>query len=483
MRKLLCCLAATIATLLANQTLNAQTDTKWDLRRCVEYAKEHNIQVRQQHIQASLSSLDYKQSKFSQLPTLNSSIQGGWNFGRSVDQVNYTYTNQAFFQTTLGVSSGVTLFNWFSKKNTTAANKLTAAAEELQEEKIKNDVALNVANLYLQILFNIQQAYINETRLGQSRAQFDNTQKQVNAGALPELNAAELEAQLGVDSANWIQAKTNIELSILQLKSALNLPADTTFAVETPPVEAIPVDNILEVSPAATYEMAIKTLPQFRVNDLRLQSAQKNYQAARGQLYPTISAFGQLNSLLNDQTREGVGNYTEINPVIGTVGTAPGASEVNSIIKQRLYSSYPHTGVFRQINNNFGQNIGLSINVPIFNGFSARTNVERRRLNILNQQLVLDQDKLNMKRDIYEAYNQALGAFEKYNASVKSVVSAQKAFDYATKRYDIGVLQTIQWLNNQNTLAEAKINALIAQFDYVFKMKVLEFYKGQGIKL
>ena len=111
------------------------------------------------------------------------------------------------------------------------------------------------------------------------------------------------------------------------------------------------------------------------------------------------------------------------------------------------------------------------------------TNVQRQKLNILNQELLIDQEKLNVKRDIYDAYNQALGAFEKYNASVKSVQSAQKAFDYATKRYEIGVLQTIQWLSNQNTLAEAKINALIAQFDYVFKMKVLEFYKGQGIKL
>lgn len=471
-----------LVALSANLSVKAQ-DNKWDLKRCVEYAREHNVQVRQQHIQANLAHLDYTQAKYSQLPTLNGGLQGGWNFGRSVDQVNYTYSTQTFFQTNASLSSNVTLFNWFSRINTTRANRLASEAERLQEEKIRNDVSLNVANLYLQVLFSIQQAGINETRLKQSRAQFDNTRKQVDAGALPELNAVELEAQLGVDSANWIQSKTNIELSILQLKNALNLPADTTFVVDAPPVESIPVDNILEESPAVIYDMALNSLPQFRVNDLRLQSAESRYKAAYGQLFPTISAFAQLNTLSNNRSMEGYGNFVEFNPVIGTVGTPGGMFEVNSIIKQRMYDGYRNTNFLKQYSNNFGQNLGFSLNIPIFNGLQARNNVRRQKLNIQNQQLIMEQDKLNMKRDIYDAYQQALGAFEKYSASVKSVESAQKAFDFATRRYEIGVLQTIQWLNNQNTLAEAKINALIAQFDYVFKMKVLEFYKGQGIKL
>lgn len=476
MRKLFFYLALA-AALSAN--LSAKAQDKWDLRKCVEYAREHNIQVRQQHIQASLARLDYKQSKYSQFPTLNANYQGGWNFGRSVDQVNYTYSTQSFFQTNLGLSSNVTLFNWFSKSNTTSANRLTAEAEVLQEEKVKNDVALNVANLYLQVLFNIQQAYINETRLGQSRAQFQNTRKQVDAGALPELNAAELEAQLGVDSANWIQAKTNIELSILLLKTALNLPADTLFVVDTPPIESIPVDNILEASPSNIFQLALNSLPQFRVNNLRLLAAEKNYKAARGQLYPTISLAGQVGAPTNSQSIEGRGSYIETKPMIGTIGP----DSVQSVQTIRRYETYRRTPFVSQLSNNFGQYIGFSLNIPIFNGLAARTNVQRQKLNILNQELLIDQEMLNVKRDIYDAYNQALGAYEKYNASVKSVQAAQKAFDYATRRYEIGVLQTIQWLSNQNTLAEAKINALIAQFDYVFKMKVLEFYKGQGIKL
>lgn len=481
MRKFIVGLAA--VTLFANLSLKAQDNGNWDLRKCIEYATENNIQVRQQAIQFQLSHLNYIQSKYSQLPSLSSSINGGWNFGRSVDQVNYTYTNQAFFQTTMGLNSSVTLFNWFSKKNTTIADKLTTKADELQVAKIKNDVALNVANLYLQVLFNIQQADINKTRMDQSRAQFDNTRKQVDAGLLPELNAVELEAQMGTDSANWIQSKTAIELSLLQLKSALNLPADTTFVIDTPPVESIPVDNILEVSPASIYDLAITSLPQFRVNDLKLQAAQKRYKAAVGMQYPSIALYGAVNSLLNDKALEGRGNYVDVNPIIGTVGINPGAQTVNSIMKQRVFDEYRKISPGKQVSNNFNQNIGVAINIPIFNGLAARTNISRQKLNIQSQELLLTQDKLNMKRDIYDAYQQALGAFEKFNASKKSVESAQKAFDYATKRYDIGVLQTIQWLNNQNTLTQAKINALIAQYDYVFKMKVLEFYKGQGIKL
>lgn len=473
----------TAVILFASLSIQAQDNGKWDLRRCIGYATEKNIQVLQQVIQFQNSNLNYIQSKYSQYPSLNGSLNGGWNFGRSVDQVNYTYTNQSFFQTTMGLNSSVTLFNWFSKKNTTVANNLTAKADELQIDKIKNDVALNVANLYLQILFNIQQADINKTTMQQSRAQLDNTRKQVDAGLLPELNAVELEAQLGTDSANWIQAKTTIELSILQLKSALNLPADTAFAIDTPPIETIPVDNILEVLPSDVYEMALKSLPQFRVNDLRLQAAEKNYKSAKGMQYPTISLYGAVNSLLNNQAIEGRGNYVDVNPIIGTVGTNPGAETVNSIMKQRIFDEYKKIAPWKQVGNNFNQNIGLGISIPLFNGLSAKTNIARQKLNMQNQELLLNQDKLNMKRDIYTAYEQALGAFEKFNASKKSVESAQKAFDFATKRYNIGVLQTIQWLDNQNRLAQAKINALITQFDYVFKMKVLEFYKGQGIKL
>ena len=140
-------------------------------------------------------------------------------------------------------------------------------------------------------------------------------------------------------------------------------------------------------------------------------------------------------------------------------------------------------GYGTQLKNNFGQSFGIGLSVPIFNGWSARANIERAKMDIRNKELIVEQDTLKLKQDIYTAFNQARGSFQTFNARQKEVATAERSFGLATKRYEIGVMQTIEWLTNQTNLYNARINLLIARFDYVFKMKVLEFYKGQGIKL
>jgi outer membrane protein len=168
---------------------------------------------------------------------------------------------------------------------------------------------------------------------------------------------------------------------------------------------------------------------------------------------------------------------------------------VNGTDKMYVYS--PRTGVATskksfgqlwdgygtQIKNNFGQGIGIGLSIPIFNGWSARANIERAKWDIKNKELAIEQDTLKLKQDVYTAYNQALGSFHTFSAREKEVATAERSFDLASKRYDIGAMQTIEWLTNQSNLYNARINKLIAQYDYVFKMKVLEFYKGRGIRL
>ena len=140
-------------------------------------------------------------------------------------------------------------------------------------------------------------------------------------------------------------------------------------------------------------------------------------------------------------------------------------------------------GYWKTLSDNFGQSVGIGINVPIFNGWQAKSVVARSKLDIENKQLTVEQDTLRLKQDVYSAYSQASGAYQTFEARKKSLVTAERSFDLATRRYNIGVMQTIEWLNNQNNLYTARINALISQFDYVFKMKVLEYYKGMGLRL
>lgn len=475
------------SAIVANPVVHAQTGAKWDLRRCVTYAVTHNISVRQADIQARLSAIALKQSKFQQIPSLNFSGNHGFSFGRSLDYSTNVYTDNNLMYQQMGLNAQVTLFNWNSHRNTIKANDYNYQADAAALDKARNDIALNVARQYLLVLLDIEQAAVTEVQLKQSQAQYRNTRMQVDAGALPELNAAELEAQVARDSANLLSAQTQIEVDKLTLKALLNLGADVPFELEVPPVDQIPVDNILEISPAAIYALAIQSQPQIKQNNLRLLASQKNYEAAKGKQYPTISLFGQLGTAFNSSFK----GYSQVN--LGDRLTP--AYVVDGTDKLYVYSPASGTvshkknfgqlwdGYGRQIKNNFGQGIGIGLSVPIFNGWSARAGIERAKWDIKNKELAIEQDTLRLKQDVYTAFSQALGSFHTYRAREKEVATAERSFDLASRRYEIGAMQTIEWLTNQSNLFNARINKLIAQYDYVFKMKVLEFYKGQGIRL
>jgi outer membrane protein len=462
--------------------LFAHAQEKWDLRKAVDYALANNISVKQQDIQARLASLTYDQSKISQFPSLNLTSNLGLNTGRSIDRTTNLYTTQSIFYNSFGLQSGVDVFNFFSKRNTIAANKYELQASQAAVDKTKNDIALNVAGAYLQVLLNREQINISRVQWQQTNAQLEHTRKLVKAGSVPELNAVQLESQLAIDSSNIVTAKGAEAQSLLYLKALLSLDAGIPFDVFTPPVELIPVEPLADLQPENVYQLALQNLPQQRVNTLRLQAAQKSADAAKGAMLPSLSAGANLQtnystSKTNAEPLGSIfGGYQPIGFVKGTNDT------VISPINQPYYRFFADP-YGTQLRNNYGNGVGVSISVPIFNGGSARTNWQKAKLNIENYELQQQQDNLTLKQDIYKAYTDVIASMEKFNASTKSVESAQRAADFANKRYGIGLLSTIELLQTQSTLYRARLERTLAQYDYVFKMKVLEFYKGQGIKL
>ena len=456
---------------------------KWDLRKCVEYAMENNISVRQADVQSRIAALTYEQSKLSQYPSVNLQNSAGYQFGRSIDPSTNQFTNDKILFANHSLNVNLDLFNWFSKKNTIAANRLQAAAYMEGVEKAKNDIALNVANAYLQLLLNSEQIKISDVQVKQSVEQADNIRKQVDAGALPELNLAEMEAQLANDSSTLITAQANYTLSVLQLKALLSIPADEPFDVEIPPVELIPVESLADLDPAAVYLQAKANLPQQKINKLNLQSAIKNVAAVKGDMYPSLSLFGGLDSRYSDAQKIRVKSFVKDYVNIGTVTVGGTPYLVSTLEPQTIPTGFSKNTYFRQLNDNFSQSAGLGLNIPIFNGGPARTNWKKAKLNVTTVELQNEQDALTLKQDIYQAHANAIAAVQKFNASSKSVETSQKAYDFAKKRFDVGLLNTIDLITNQNNLFRAKINKASAQADYVFKMKLLEFYKGQGLKL
>lgn len=481
------CFTASLIAILFVTAAPAQD--KWDLRRCVEYAINNNISVRQADLQTRFSELTFQQGKQTQWPSFSFSNSYSFRLGRAENPSTGILENNNIFNINFGMNSQVSIFNWFSKQNTIESNKLSMEADKAQVKKVQDDIALNVAVAYLQILLSREQVNLAKVQLETTREQFTNTRKKVEAGVLPELNAAELEAQLARDSSNLISAETSAWQFLLQMKAVLYIDAGATFDVATPPVDKIPVDNLADLLPESVFELALVNLSQQKVIDLRLQSAKKSVDAAKGQMYPSISGFASLGTnyvRFKDQpvynqvitgynssllrTNAGGGIYLPVEVPV----TKKGTNVVSYVSPAKLSS---------QLNANFGQGVGVSLSVPIFNGSVLRTNWERSKLVVKQWELTREQDRQKLKQDIYKAYNDATAAMLKYNADKKTVETAKKSFEFAQKRYSLNLLSTFDLINSQNNLLRSRIQALSSQYDYVFKMKLLEFYKGQGIKL
>lgn len=476
-----------LLTLLALNTLLPAQEV-WDLRRCVDHAVKNNISVRQADLQTRFSQLTYQQNKGGQLPTLNFGGSTGYRLGRSENPTTGVLEDNNFLNLGMQLQSGVTLFNWFSRKYNTAASKLNWTADQEQLKKVQDDIALNVAVGYLQILLAGEQTRLARVQLDLTKAQYTATRQRVEAGALPELNAAELEAQVARDSASLVSAAGSVQLLTLQLKALLNLDAGADLLIATPPVESIPLLPLSDLQPETVYLSAVTLLPQQKVNELRLLAARKQAQAARSALYPSFTAFGSLTTnaisfkrAIYDQVLTG---YTPSGLRVNAGGGTFYPVEIPNYIEGSNIVGYYRTGPFSdQFSKNFGQSVGIGMNMPLFNGKSNRINWRRSQYTVQQWSLQKEQGQLQLKQDIYKAYTDATTALQQYAARQRSVATAEKAFEFASKRYELNLLSAFELNNSRNNLLSARSQLIYSQFDYVFKMKLLEFYRGQGLKL
>lgn len=462
----------------------------WSLRRAVEYAIANNISVKQANINSQQAALNFFQQRSVILPT--ASFNNNWNmsFGRRENPTTGIFENTNALASTFSASTAFNIFNFYAQRNNIAASKYQQQAIEAQEERAKNDIAIRVANGYLLAIQAKEQVEIGELQINLTREQLDQTRKRIDAGALPELNAAEIEAQLAQDSSALITAQSNALLQLLQLKAILCLDAAAPFQVETPDANKIPLQNLLDMQPETVYQLALQNLPQQRINDLNIKASEKSRDAARGAMYPALGGFvglstnffAPLQTSIPGATASGeqetglfARSGTNVFPVFSPTFT--GSKRVGVPFGD-IWSGFAD-----QLNQQFGQSVGISIRVPILNGFQARTTWERSKLAVRNNQLQKQLDNQSLKQEIYTAYTNAVAALQKHAASRKAVQTAQRSYDLSKKRYDVNLLTSFELLTNQNNLFRAQIDLLLAQYDYVFKMKLLEFYKGQGLTL
>lgn len=471
-----------LALLLGFSAVAQDTTNKWTLRKAVDYAVMKNLTVHQADIQRMYAETDLHQANMAKLPTLNGNVFGGFRYGLSENPATGTLQSNNFFSSQAGLQSNYTIFNWFVRRNNIEAGKLGVAASKAGIEKAQNDISLSVANTFLQAMLGMETIRLAELQLGQTYAQLTNTNALVRAGTLPEINSLQLQAQVASDSANLIQAESSYRQALIQLRALLNLPQDTAFEIVIPPVDLIPIESLADLEPSYVYQQALTNQPQQKLNELRLQQANFQAKAARGAMYPSFFAQGGLNtSYVNIAETPIFQDVTNLpTPNFVTIG---GTSYFVTVPQARIVTGTTRTPFGKQVNNNFGQSIGVGISFSIFNQHQARTQWNRAKIQVSQYRIQQEQDNATLQSDIFNAYELAVAALQKFNASERQVEVNEQALDLANKRYSLGLMNVLDLIITQNNLQRARLESVRNKYDYVFKMKVLEFYKGMGIRL
>lgn len=461
---------------------------KWDLRKCVVYARKNNISVKQADVQARIAALQEQLAVQARYPNASFNTGLGTQFGRSIDRTTNTYSNTQSLYQSLQLQTGIQVYNFDRLNNNLAYYRFTAKAALMDVEKSANDAALSVATYFLQVYSAKEQMEVAKVQILQTKTQLELTKKKVESGTLPELNLLELEAQLANDSTTYISTKVNYDQNILALKAVMNLDASVPFDVSVPNLPDIPIPGLADLQPEAVYAIALAQQPLQMANKFRTIAAEKNILVNKAQLYPSLSFGANLSSnfynSFNKISGYSFNGYAENGDKVQIGNNSYYVQSPNVSLQQSKRSfGQLWEGYSKQLENNFGQTLGFSLSVPMFNNGQYRSAYQQSKLAMQSQLLNKESADQTLKNNIYTAYSNVVSALQKKNAGQKSVEINQKAYDFAMKRYGLGLLGTLDLITNQNNLLKAKLQQVGYEYDFIFKIKLLEFYKGQGLQL
>lgn len=462
----------------------SQDKKVWTLKECIDYALQNNLNVKRSLLSVENSQIGLTQSKLQMLPSLNGGSTFGYNWGRSIDPTTNLFSTQRINSFNLNASSSVILFNGFRLLNTYRQSDLDNAASKEDFAKAKNDVILSVITFYTNVIFNKELFSNAESQLATTTQQLERTRKLAEAGSVPRGNVLDLEAQQATNELNLINRENALNLSLLQLKQALQFSASTPMDIEVPQLD-IGTELLLTETSEQIYEAARQTLPEVKSAQLKLQSSALALKASRGSLYPRLNLNGNLFSNYSSAAdrerfiRDG-GAPTTVSQQIGYVQgvNTPVLSDIQ-VPSGQLVENYP---LQTQITDNISRAISLSLQIPIFNGYQVRSNVQRSM--VTNQQAALNlQDTENTLRRLVEtAYNDALAASKTYQSATKQVSARDEAFRMSKQRFDNGAVNFVDYQVAENALFQAKSDLVRAKYDFIFKKKVLDFYQGKPIE-
>ncbi len=466
-------------------------DHIWTLEECIEHALDNNLAIQRGELDVRDSEIQLYQSKADRYPNLNLGTGYSNRWGRSIDPTSNLFSTQRIQSLGVQANSGVTLYGGSRIRNTVRQNQVDYQTSSYDLEAARNDVMLNVTTAFLNVILNIELLENARLQLETTQTQLETIRKQVQVGALPYSNELDLIAQVESNGVQVINSENDVRLSRLRLKQLLLIPASESFEIDVPQIEFEEIAPI-EGSSEAVYQSAEAVMPEVKSADLFVESSELGVKIARGGLDPQLSANADLftnYSSAADRQRfvaDPSGGSTTIPVQIGyVVNPLDGSAEIpvfsdQEIPNGELVDGYPFSD---QLQDNWSYSLGVSLAIPIFNGLTSRANYQRAKIQAERASTFAQETRQNLRQTIELAYSDATAASKTYNASVKQVASLEEAFRAARKSFDLGAINNYDYQVASNNLFRARSDLLRAKFNYIFTIKVLDFYLGKPLSL
>ena len=425
--------------------LGCYAQSTWTLQQCIDYARQNNLQVKMEEIGVEQAQNIAKQSKWDIAPSVNAGLSHSMSWGRSVNlQTLEIIKNKRSMSTSGNLSASATIFQGLSKTNTIKSNMTSLKIAEQQVEKVKNDITIQITRAYLQLLLSreIEKSALQSCR--STEEQVERTAKLVDAGSQAYSTLLEVKAQLANEKSQLVSASSDVRTNMLTLVQLLDLPTDMASSFDVVAPDSTLSENLLPDGNAeGIYEQALE-LPQVKIAEYGLEKSKFDYKAAWGRLLPSLSV------------QAGYGSY---------------------------YTDGQSGAFFTQFEHNKNPSLGFSLNIPIFNGLAARMGTRNARLAVRNSQLLLEVQKQSLFKEIQTAYNEAWNARERMKAAKENMRSIQESFTYTENKFNVGMMNATDYNIAKTNLFKAVSAYYQAKYQYLFELKILDFYKGKAINL
>lgn len=432
-----------LSTIIFLTSLNLQAQEPWDLQKCIAYAIEHNLSIKRQEAARNQSEVELNTAQWSRLPNLNGNVGQSFNFGRAL-QADNTYGNRNTRNTNFSLNTNIPLFTGMQIPNSIALAKLNlkAAIEDLN--KAKEDISIQVTSYYLQVLFNEELAKVAHNQVLLSKEQLELKIEFFKNGKASEADVYEAKSRLAQDEMSAVQADNSYQLAILDLAQALELPTPEGFHIVTPSTNDLM--GILSL-PDEVYSEAVLNKPSIKAAQYRLEGASKSIRIAQSAWFPQINFSAGLST-----------NYYNL-----------------SGIDNASFSS--------QWSQNFNKYLQFSLNIPLFNRFETRNRVKSARIQHSALSWQLEESKKTLYKEIQQAYYNALASESKYKSSQAATEAAEAAFRLVNEKYANGKATATEYNEMRTSWMKALSDHIQARYDYIFRCKILDFYKGIPIEL